>query len=527
MSLPGFVNGGGVTRFAAFSVLDSTTSSSLVATYGAVHKHPSNPLFTGTREWEHDINNGYSSILHDAHDSLGLGSYRVYYSAGDPSFGGAIPGESSGSATLYATSPDGIHFTKPALHRYAFRNDTANNILFDGTTAVAIYDDGFHEPNASRRFKAWGNLPGLERDQLLGGYRYTAQLAGSAVSANGLDFTDYRRLQDPSSSVAVKDTLRFDAQTSLFFDDEAGRYVGTMRAFRPCAACGDCPIWWQPHGGCQARLSRSCTAVQCNQTVRAIGASVSSSAEFETAKWGRNLEVHSNRGDPTRQFYSQVSWPYYNGYLGIVMVFSAVDPPNVFGRGKVHCELAWSTDGSRYERVLPGVDFIPLGSVERHDFDSHICFASAHPVKLRNETRVYYMAGDGPHYSPPYPSALHRNSSYALATIRPDGFVGVAPLLHAGDGSATTVPLAVSGDTLILTADAAPAGAVAVTVLSSRLPGGSALCATLSGRNVTDEPVGGCDLAPVVGHEARLQLRVTAGATLYTVGFRSSQLREA
>ena len=37
----------------------------------------------------------------------------------------------------------------------------------------------------------------------------------------------------PTDSVKVKDTLRFDAQASLFFDSRTGRYTGTMRAFRP------------------------------------------------------------------------------------------------------------------------------------------------------------------------------------------------------------------------------------------------------------------------------------------------------
>jgi hypothetical protein len=78
-------------------------------------------------------------------------------------------------------------------------------------------------------------------------------------------------------------------------------------------------------------------------------------------------------------------------YLGITMVFSAMDPPDVYGKGFVHCELAWSHDGKNYTRIQPGHDFIPRGSIENKDFDSHICFASAHPVKLPNETRLFYM----------------------------------------------------------------------------------------------------------------------------------------
>ena len=72
--------------------------------------------------------------------------------------------------------------------------------------------------------------PGVEsleaEDPRLG---FTAQLGGSAVSANGLNWTDYRRFQNPSDSAKVKDTLRFDAQASLFFDSRTERYTGTMR----------------------------------------------------------------------------------------------------------------------------------------------------------------------------------------------------------------------------------------------------------------------------------------------------------
>ena len=245
--------------------------------------------------------------------------YRVYYSASDPAFGGSIPGESAGSATLYATSNDGLSFDKPSLGRVEYHNSTSNNILFDGTTAVAVYDDSGHDPNASARFKAWGNLPGLDNsnsigigigigigtgarngigigfDSAIGGgddnLKYTAQLGGSAVSANGLNFTDYRRLQNPSSSKDVKGTWRFDAQTSLYFDPQQQRYTATMRAFRPCPTCGSCPIWWQPHGGCQSDLSSTCTAKECNRTVRAIGASTSNSSDFAQSNWGPNVEV--------------------------------------------------------------------------------------------------------------------------------------------------------------------------------------------------------------------------------------------
>lgn len=129
-----------------------------------------------------------------------------------------------------------------------------------------------------------------------------------------------------------------------------------------------------------------------------------------------------------------------------------------------------------WHRVSPGNDFIPHGPVRgigKGAFDSHICFASGRhrhpsfhatvmstfslvfsllvsvcasltlvfsyplralpctmrqagvPLRLEDEIRIFYMGGDGPHYSPSYPSPLHRNSSFGLATLRQDGFVAL------------------------------------------------------------------------------------------------------
>jgi hypothetical protein len=99
---PGWNAPAGVSQYAAFSVLAPPASgaASLVPTLGHVQRgNGGQPLFRPNENpWEHDIDNGYSNVLYDSEDSFGLGKYRVYYSAGDKSFGGAIPGESSGCA---------------------------------------------------------------------------------------------------------------------------------------------------------------------------------------------------------------------------------------------------------------------------------------------------------------------------------------------------------------------------------------------------------------------------------------------
>ena len=167
------------------------------------------------------------------------------------------------------------------------------NILFEGTSAVAIFDDVGNEKNASRRFKAWGNLAqhAISKNKAAankngngngsitdpnakyknkgsheGGARsalfktkasiaaaandrandtvpWTApwkvpwkapQQAGIAVSANGLDWTDYKELQSPANM--SRNMWRFDAQASMFYDERRQQYIGTNRAFRHVTA---------------------------------------------------------------------------------------------------------------------------------------------------------------------------------------------------------------------------------------------------------------------------------------------------
>ena len=165
-----------------------------------------------------------------------------------------------------------------------------------------------------------------------------------------------------------------------------------MRAFRPCTTCGQCPIWVQP-GGCERHLSSRCTAEQCNRTVRAIGMSTSTSGDFQAASWSENSEIQADHINHYKQFYSQITFPFYNIYLGILMVFDAGDLPDVYGKGKVRCELSWSRDLKTWERILPGNSLIPHGSTTDKAFDSHMCYAGAHPVKLPSgEIRCVFEA---------------------------------------------------------------------------------------------------------------------------------------
>ena len=126
--------------------------------------------------------------------------------------------------------------------------------------------------------------------------------------------------------------------------------------------------------------------------------------------------------------------------------------------------------------------------------------------------RVENRGGDGPHYSPPYPDPLHRNSSFGMASLRPDGFVALRPR-DGRSGSAKTIALKVTGPKLLVTADTAIPGATLQISIGSSMK-----CDTLSGENVTDYALRGCNKLPV-GSMAVLELVVTGGGALYTIGF--------
>ena len=118
------------------------------------------------------------------------------------------------------------------------------------------------------------------------------------------------------------------------------------------------------------------------------------------------------------------------------------------------------------------------------------------------------MGGNGPHSGP-------RNSSFALATMRPDGFASIS-----GSGRATTVALRCTGPTLVVSADVK--GSLKVGV-----PGAYGLTAE-DASPVTgvanDQAVSFAsqkNLSSLVGKDIVLEL-VLENANVFTVGFRGA-----
>jgi len=215
--------------------------------------------------------------------------------------------------------------------------------------------------------------------------------------------------------------------------------------------------------------------------------------------WTKAEEVL--RGDVARQSYAMPVFPYCQGYLGLLMIFD-------IAANKVDCELAWSLDSVRWERVAAGTPLIPRGPEGSHD---HGCiFAAAYPVARGGDLNLYYGSSDLGHWGP-------RKSFFCRARLRPDGFAGVAAQ-QSSTATMVTRPIAVTGGRLRITADAA-GGRVKVGIAGHEecsLERCTPISTDVTGAAVAWRGVN--DLARLEGKSVALHFEFQ-DARLYTIGF--------
>ena len=127
-----------------------------------------------------------------------------------------------------------------------------------------------------------------------------------------------------------------------------------------------------------------------------------------SADTASSLAHAQETGNSEHQLYSQITFRFYDIWLGMVMVFDTKDASRI---GTVHTKLSWSPNGlGNWSWVDPGGllgrSFIPLGT--QGSFSSHIIFAADAPVPIpaENSIRVYYAGCNGPReYSWAHPIA--------------------------------------------------------------------------------------------------------------------------
>ena len=179
-------------------------------------------------------------------------------------------------------------------------------------------------------------------------------------------------------------------------------------------------------------------------------------------------------------------FPYGRQFLGLVSVFrlnkihESVSPDQSPHDGPIDIQLTHSRDGHAWERFEDRSPIIALG--EPGSFDGGCLLGVSNPPAVVNDqVWVYYTAITTTHGGPMPP----KRCSIGRASWRLDGFVS----LDAGPsgGTVETVPLKVTGDRLVVNADAAD-GSLELEILSSAgdpLPGyGRKDCVALHGDEV-------------------------------------------
>jgi len=384
--------------------------------------HPglkSAPLISATQPWEGNSVYIYGTVLKDQPAGTG---YRMWYSAYSDDY-----------YLCYATSTDGVTWTKPNLGIVDYHGSKANNISLVGGGTV-IFDPADRDPN--RRYKL------MNCNNKKAPVSYWAYF-----SPDGLNWTAY----------SGNPVLTYGDVSNVAYDQSKGLFIAATKQ----------------------RMLVSNTSVTPNKLDRA--AFISTSTDF--VKWSApgapgslwTLAVEGDHADDLRaqskrrleaQIYGMPVYPYEGIYVGLPWVFEISNYTSgiyaVTGDGLIQPQIAASRDLRHWSR--PNRDpVLPVGTAGAWD-DSTLYTASSFQISPI-EVELYYGAMNLPHGSDT--STQKQTAKIARATWRRDGFVSLS---NGGDdtGVITTKPITVTGGThLKVNAKLLSGGSLTVEILDA------------------------------------------------------------
>lgn len=300
---------------------------------GKVDKDAHNPLFRADKPWEVYFTNLYPNLVYDHEEKLFKLWYRVNLPGKEAWSKMMPPGPSMhdvGFLLCYATSRDGIRWTKPELNLFGYAGTMKTNLVLRDCHNVGVLKD-LHDPDPRRRYKlihmnaAWRPVVRFSPD----GLHWSEPVAAAGI--------------DRGITVRMADT-----HNNAFWDALGQRYVMLTRLYPG-----------------QRVVARS----QSEDFLHWTPATV---ALRSTAEEGKK-----------HQAYCMPAFGYASCYLGLVMMYHAGTDRSV------DCELAWSPDSVTWHRVRPGVPLIPRGP--KGSYDAGTIYAQAGPpVLVDGRLRIYY-----------------------------------------------------------------------------------------------------------------------------------------
>ena len=406
---------------------------------GMPEKATENPLFQADRPWENSLNNLYPNVLWDEQEKL----FKLWYKCvlADKEAIAKMDKPSTvhdvGWYLLYSTSRDGIRWEKPDLGLHTFEGTGETNIVARDCPNVGVFKD-LHDPDANRRYKMVSDV-GLGKPQV-------------RFSADGIHWGDVQIINGfgPKNG---------DTHNNAFWDEKLGRYLWFTKLY-----LGERTM---------ARFE---------------------STDFLNWK-NTGMVLRSNISEGrTSQTYCMTPFRFGSGWLAYVMMYHP-------GKDRsVDCELAWSPDSVRWERVIPGQALIPRGA--KGSYDSECIYAMAGPPIVKDgKIMIYYGGDDFPH------TGWKRHCLPCLARLPMDRFVGYEPEDKTRPATFFTTKLRVTDEPLRITADA-KGGSIRIAVIDDIAVGideAVEITSDLTGAEVSWKGQG---LSEHIGKDVHLQIEV-------------------
>lgn len=423
----------------------------------------------------------------------------------------------------YATSDDGIHWTKPDLGRFEgpTRLVPSDAFPFEKPDGVSKHNNLGYPIAFARDLHAHGNISDPDKRFLL---RVVEEYSGSDPFAKPIDSQMYYASDWPDvSDPRWKEKLTPIAEARLSprgegfptlcgYDHEAKEWFMTSQD-----SIGN---WLKRNGRDIARYSSPDLVTWSGpQAVLPV-------AEDEPRKpddWVEYMDLWGHRvgGRQTGAWLGQL-WIFHSDRSDPQYEMPTIK--NVWRKGTTEVRLVMSHDaGKSWQRVSDRDVWLPHHP-DDNGYDRLPCLAC--PVRVGDELRFYYACWNGDHLAffrdgrPYYPNRM-RNSSTAWATLRVDGYVSLDAENDAG--TLTTKPMRFDGKALTVNL-VAPRGALRAELQDEAgkpLPGFSLADSTPVTGDGISRPVrwkNDPDLKALAGRTVRLRFELKNGA-LYSFGF--------
>jgi hypothetical protein len=363
------------------------------------------PVLEPDRPWEE----GRVYLYGTVHREAATGEFRMWYAAP--------------ARMLYATSRDGLHWTKPELD-VAVHEGRPTNIVFPVSHGGAVLVDEA-DPDPARRYKAL-----IAEPIRTGGFRAYHSADGIHWAASAAD-----RVITVGSEVG-----------QAIRDPATGRYFAYIRPYPP------------RHFPKSVREKRLGAVAVSDDFLRWSETRVVLTPDTRDDAW-------VTRPEQRTEFYAMHGFAYGGSYLGVVPLFRITRIHDTIGRnqskydGPMEGQLIASRDGLAWSRLAEREPVLPGGE----EFDRSIMHVATAPLVVNDEVWLYYTGINATHGAPQPPKRI----VLGLARWRLDGWVSLDAGAAEGVIETTAVAVPPGTSALEINANVAPGGQVSVELIDA------------------------------------------------------------